>query len=71
MPNEDEIVFALGALLIPNQLGRTTIGTAKKTRKEITKIHDTLYKFSITKVDQLLNDRYVSFLLKHFINSSD
>lgn len=66
----DEVVFALGTLVAPSELSRTSVGKVKKSRKEINKIHDTLYKFSITKVDKLLEDKYVAFLLKHFILNS-
>lgn len=68
--NRNQVIFALGSLIAPAELTRANIGRYKKPRKEVNKIHDTLYKFSITKVDKLLDDKSVAFLLEHFILNS-
>ena len=70
IPEKDDLVFWLGTLLLPTELSRTSIGRAKKSRREINKIHDTLYRFSISKVDSLLNDKNVAYLLRYFIKNS-
>ena len=63
----EEIMQTLGSLIFPNQNFSTSSDKKVKSKKEVNKIHDTLYKFSITKVDRLLEDRNVWFLLKFFL----
>ena len=65
----EEIIFTLGTLIFSNF--KTSNSKGWPEIKEVNKIHDTLYKFSITKVDRLLEDRSVGFLLKYFISDED
>ena len=65
----EEIIFTLGTLIFSNF--KTSDSKGRPEIKEVNKIHDTLYKFSITKVDRLLEDRSVGFLLKYFISDED
>ena len=62
----DDVVCTVGSLIFPTQ-NFTMVDKKVKAKKDVNKIHDTLYKFSITKVDRLLEDRHVCFLLKYFI----
>lgn len=71
IPDFEEVVLALGTLVAPNELNKSLSSNHKMPKKEVNRIHDTLYKFSITKVDNLLEDRHVMFLLKHFILTSN
>lgn len=66
----NNVAFALGALVSPQQLGSTFLGE-KKSKKDVNQIHDTLYKFSITKLDSLLNDVNLGYLLKHYIGNQE
>lgn len=68
LKNKEDITFTLGSLIFPNNFSKTSLGKKKKSKKEICKIHDTLYKFSISKVDKLFEDKYVGFLMYHFLN---
>lgn len=68
--HKEEVAFSLGALVAPQQLGTNFLGE-KKSKKEVNKIHDTLYRFSITKIDNLLSDRSVGYLLKHFVADTE
>ena len=65
---KDEIVQTLGSLIFPHQNFWIPSEKKVKSKKEVNKIHDTLYKFSITKVDRLLEDSSVCFLFKHFVS---
>ena len=71
MKNKDDIVFTLGSLIFPNNFCKTSLGKKKKSKKEISKIHDTLYKFSISKVDKLLEDKYVGYLMHYFLDQTE
>lgn len=68
--HKKEVAFSLGALIAPQQLGTNFLGE-KKSKKEVNKIHDTLYRFSITKIDNLLGDWSVGYLLKHFVADTE
>jgi hypothetical protein len=65
-----ETAFYLGTLIAP-QLLNTNFANIKKTKKEIFKIHDSLYRFSITKIDRLMSEKYIGYLLKYFISNPD
>lgn len=65
-----ETAFYLGTLIAP-QLLNTTFGSIKKSKKEIFKMHESLYRFSITKIDKLMNEKYIGYLLKYFISNPE
>lgn len=64
--HRDDVICTVGSLIFPSQQF-TMVDSELHATKAVNKIHDTLYKFSITKVDRLLEDRNVCFLLKYFV----
>lgn len=71
LDSKEEVMFAVGALIFPAQLCKTSLMKSCKQKKDANKIHDTLYRLSIIKVDNLLADWGVCFLLRRFINNPE
>ena len=72
MPNvheKEEIAFYLGTLVTPQKIRGDFMGK-KRNKKEINQIYETLYKFSITKIDKLLENKFIGCLFKHFISDA-
>jgi len=67
--DQEDVAFYLGTLISPQQIGTSFFNT-KKSKKEIFRIHETLYKFSIAKIDKLLENKFIGYLLKKFISNS-
>lgn len=62
-----EIAYRLGTLLSPKSISRKFL-EQNKSKKDVYKIHDTLYKFSIKKVEALTEDYAVCYLLDKFLS---
>jgi hypothetical protein len=63
----DDVAYRLGTVLAPKSVGWKMFDR-RKSNKDIFKVYDTLYKFSITKVENLMNDKSVCLLLDKFMS---
>ena len=67
IPNIDDVTYRLGTLIYPKLLGLSFLGI-KRTKKDVKKIHDSLYKLSISKMDDLMDNPEIAYLLHYFIS---
>jgi hypothetical protein len=61
------IAYRLGTVLIPLKM-TGSIFDIHKSKKDVLKVYDTLYKFSITKVDKMMQDKSVCLFVRHFLS---
>ena len=66
----EEVAFAVGSLICPQQMNCNILGR-KRSKKEAMCVHDALYKFSITKLDSLMDKKYIGYLLKLFVSDEE
>jgi hypothetical protein len=64
---KSEIAYRLGTLLSPKDVSRRFL-ELNKSKKDVCKIHDTLYKLSIKKVEDLIGDFATCVLLDRFLS---
>jgi hypothetical protein len=65
--NRNLIAYRLGSILIPLKM-TGSIFDIHKSKKDVLKVYDTLYKFSITKVDKMMQDKLVCLFMRHFLS---
>ena len=63
----DDVAYRLGTILDPKAIS-CKMFDRRKSNKDISKVYDTLYKFSITKVENLMKDSSVCLLLDKFLS---
>jgi hypothetical protein len=67
LERKSEVAYCLGTLLSPKAVSRNFF-ELRKPKKDVFKIHDTLYKFSIKKVEDLTGDFAACILFDRFLS---